>query len=168
MRVRITNRYADDTVVLADNKSDLQKNYGSDHTTQWKIRTAHEHFQERIDWFYNKLILPKRFWSMADILRCEPKREMRSRTEQVKTIFTRMKHFLPVLIWAWSSECSWSGAISSVYFCMVVMAGLSIWELRERSRLFEMYSYHRMLRISWIHRVANEEVLRRIKKSNKL
>lgn len=58
------------------------------------------------------------------------------------------------------------------YVWPVVIYGCEAWTLKEATikklDAFEMWCYRRMLRISWVHRVTNKEVLRRAKRSREL
>lgn len=58
------------------------------------------------------------------------------------------------------------------YIWPIVLYGCEVWTLKEETRrkleALEMWFYRRMLRISWVQRVTNEEVLRRVRKSREL
>ncbi|CAG9828365.1 unnamed protein product [Diabrotica balteata] len=60
----------------------------------------------------------------------------------------------------------------SCYIFSVLLYGVEAWTLNEaflkRLTPFEMWVYRRLLKISWVDRVRNEEVLRRLNQTTQL
>ena len=99
---------------------------------------------------------------------CDPKIEIKIRIEQARITFNNMKNLFK------RSELSPSLRMRMIrcYIFSVLLYGCKSWTLdpssEERIDAFEMHLYRRMLRLSWIQKITNEEVLRRMDKRKEL
>ena len=99
---------------------------------------------------------------------CDPKTEILAKIEQARRTFTSMKTLFS------SRDLSLELRIRMLrsYIFPVFLYGSESWTLNQtlenRINAFEMYLYRRMLRISWMDRVTNEEVLRPMGKDKEL
>lgn len=98
----------------------------------------------------------------------DPSVEVLSRIEQARKTFTQMRSFFV------SRDISLGLRIRMLrcYVFPVLLYGAEAWTLSpsldKRIEAFEMYIYRRMLRISWMQRVTNVEVLKRMNKEQEL
>ena len=175
--------YADDTVLLAESMPDLQKllidvndacnRYGlaiNIGKTKWMIVS-----KERIDnvqlELNNKIIerVPRFKYLCAWINEnMDPDEEIKIRIALAKSTF-----------------CSWSKVLTSRWLSMPLrlrmlkcyvwtrlLYGCETWTLKtaimNRLEAFEMWSYRRILKISWTEKVRNVDVLKRMEKEREL
>lgn len=99
---------------------------------------------------------------------CNPKREIFSRIEQARKIFVRMKSFFTRR----DLSAELRTRMARCYVFSVLLYGCESWTLdsqtEKRIEAFEMYVYRRMLRISWVQRITNDEVLQRMQKQKEI
>lgn len=181
--IRISNiRYADDTVIMADSMADLQRMTD-------RIVQHSEQFGLHININKTKVLVFSKANVNANLIikgnvvqqvssfkylgtvindQIDPKKEIRSRIEQSRQVFTQMKTLFT------RSDLSLELRIRMVrcYVFSVLLYGCESWtlnpSLEKNLEAFEMYLYRRILRISWVQRVTNEEVLRRMGKQKEL
>ena len=175
-------RYADDTVLLASSEAELQL-----------MVEAVAHYSARWGLFMNiaktKVMVfaksPKRATILVDGSQveqvesyrylgalvnqfCDPKKELRSRIGLARQAFLKMRKFFI------RSDISLSLRVRMLrcYIFSVFLYGCESWTLdpvlEERMNALELYFYRRMLRISWVQKVTNEEVLARMGKQREL
>lgn len=175
-------RYADDTVVLAENEQDLQRLLNqivrhSEHygllinTTKTKImaftkKPVQAHLV--IDGDLVEQVSTYKYLGSIVNDQCDPKREVRSRIEQARKTFISMRQFFV------RSDLSLELRVRMVrcYIFSVLLYGCESWTLdtsiEKKIDAFEMYIYRRILRISWVQRVTNVAVLNRMCKQKEL
>lgn len=94
--------------------------------------------------------------------------EIRVRIEKARANFVKMKKILC------SKDLTLALKIrlTKCYVHSVLYYGVELWTLKQeainRLNAFEMWTYRRMLRVSWVDRVTNTEVLRRIGKEREM
>ena len=99
---------------------------------------------------------------------CDIRKEIRGRIEQARTAFMSMRSLFI------STELSLELRLRMIryYIFPVLLYGCESWTLdsamENRLQAFEMWLYRRMLRVSWIQKVTNEEILRRVNKNTEL
>ena len=175
-------RYADDTVLLAANLPDMMclvdrvnlinAEYGLDiiiEKTKYLVisRTStpgrlllDSRVTERVGKFKYRGITLYDQW--------EPDKEIRTRIEMARATFSKMKHRLCC------KDLSLATKIRTVecYVFPVLMYGMEAWTLtkvlEKKIEAFEMWIYRRLLKISWVDHVTNDEVLRRVGKNIEL
>lgn len=175
-------RYADDTVVIADKLSTLQNMID-------RIMQYSEQFGLFMNVSKTKVMVFSKSKVNAtlkisgDIVeqvsslkylgavvneQCNPKIEIKSRMEQDRRTFLKMKKFFI------RSDTSLQLRIRMVrcYVFSVFLYGCKCWTLdysmEKRIDVFEIYIYRRMLRISWVQRITNIEILNRVQKQKEL
>ena len=91
----------------------------------------------------------------------DPEQDIRCRIEQSRTIFLKLKKFLTNKILNFKLRYR----TLKCYVWSVLLYGVEAWTLKTSSinklEAFEMWCLRRMLRISWVNHIRNEEVLRR-------
>lgn len=175
-------RYADDTVVLAENEQDLQRlmnelvrhseNCGLlINTTKTKVLAfTKTPVQIHLDINGDPVEQVSSYKYLGCIVndQCDPKKEIRSRIEQARKTFINMRQFFT------RSDLSLELRVRMVrcYIFSVLLYGCESWtldiSLEKKLDAFEMYIYRRILRISWVQRVSNVEVLNRMRKQKEL
>lgn len=175
-------RYADDTVVLAENARDLQRlmNHIVRHsenagllmnTTKTKvIAFAKEPRRVRLIVGGTAVEQVSSYKYLGSIVndQCDPRKEVRCRIEQARKTFMNMRRFFV------RSDLSLGLRVRMVrcYVFSVLLYGCESWtldmSLEKKINAFEMYIYRRILRISWTQRITNEEVLNRMRKQREL
>ncbi|MDK1801117.1 hypothetical protein LRR74_28510, partial [Klebsiella pneumoniae] len=94
--------------------------------------------------------------------------EIRSRIGMVKTVFNKMRNALT------RTDLSLHLKIRMIkcYVLPVLLYGMEAWTLKkcdtDKLEAFEMWTYRRILRISWVSRITNKEVLRRMGKEKEI
>ena len=175
-------RYADDTVVLAESAQDLQglmnqivrhsENSGLlINTTKTKVMAftkTHMRVHLVIDDAVVEQVSSYKYLGSIMNDQCDPKKEVRSRIEQARKTFISMRRFFV------RSDLSLELRVRMVrcYIFSVLLYGCESWTLdtsmEKKIDAFEMYIYRRILRISWVQRITNEEVLNRMRKKKEL
>lgn len=172
-------RYADDTVLIADSQSSLQRLVdvvadeslriglrlnisktkfmvvSRDHSAVVRVEplTVGDVCLERVQSYKYLGALVNEKW--------DPEVEIRSRIEQARSAFVRMKALLC------NKHLKFDIRYRAVkcYVWSVLLYGAETWTLKaasiNRLEAFEMWCLRRMFRISWVQRVRNTEVLRR-------
>ncbi|GFO12710.1 endonuclease-reverse transcriptase [Plakobranchus ocellatus] len=168
-------RYADDTVLIAENKEDLQKllniveeesrkkglEMNSKKTEVMVISRKQE--SPKCDIFINKVKLKQteKFKYLGTIISNDGKtnREISARTAQAKIIFQKMK---TILTNKYISIESRKRALQC-YIEPVLMYGCEAWtiskQIQNKLEATEMWFLRRMLRIPWTAKKTNERVL---------
>ena len=94
--------------------------------------------------------------------------EIRARIEQARATFLKMKHLLV------SRHISIELTLRIVrcYVFPVLLYGLESWtpqqDVIKKLEAFEMWTYRRMLRISWVEHITNIQVLDRMSKQKEI
>ena len=92
----------------------------------------------------------------------DPDEEIRARIEIARSAFMRMRNVLCCR----SLKLSVRLKVLRCYVWSTLFYGCETWTLKvsmmNRLEAFEMWCYRRILRISWVDRVTNDEVLRRL------
>lgn len=181
--IKINNiRYADDTVIMADNMADLQSvvdcivqhseqsglHINIDKTKMLVFSKGNVNANLLIKGNTVQQVSSFKYLGTLINDQIDPRKEIRSRIEQARRVFTQMKTFFT------RSDLSLELRIRMIrcYIFSVLLYGCESWTLNpslERNlEAFEMYLYRRVLRISWVQKVTNEEVLRRMGKQKEL
>lgn len=178
--VNVNNlRYADDTVLLASSPEELQllvdrvtnmcDEYGLKlNTKKTKLMTVSKHpinptaitaYGVALEQVDNVTYLGSNInnnWDMS--------KEIKLRIEKARAVFHRMKKVLC----SRNINLELKLRLTRCYIFSTLLYGAESWTLTEtllkKLQAFEMWVYRRLLRISWVERVSNEEVLRRLHK----
>ena len=98
----------------------------------------------------------------------ESDNEIKARIEIARASFNKMKKVLCNK----KLDVNLRVRMLQCYIWPIVFYGCEAWTIKEHMRqkleALEMWFYRRMLQISWVQRVRNDEVLRRVKKSREL
>lgn len=175
-------RYADDTVLIADNEQELQNIINSvvRHSEMFGLylnisktkilvfsktpRNVHLNVKGQTI----EQVTSIKYLGVNINSQCNPKTEIRSRIEQARKTLMSMKTFFT------TSNLSLELRTRMVrcYVFPVLLYGCESWTMdpqtEKRIEAFEMYIYRRMLRISWIQRITNNNVLQRMGKQKEL
>lgn len=170
-------RYADDTVLIADSLEGLQElvnrvahaseQYGLElniKKTKYMVisKSPVQHGAlryrneaiERVDRFTYLGCNINDSWDHSTEIKC--------RIEKARAVFTQMRH----LFCCRDLSMTLKRRMIECYIFSVLLYGVEAWTMTEatekRIQSFEMWIYRRILRISWVDRVTNEEVLRRM------
>uniref|UniRef100_A0A8D9DVR2 Craniofacial development protein 2 n=1 Tax=Cacopsylla melanoneura TaxID=428564 RepID=A0A8D9DVR2_9HEMI len=172
-------RYADDTVLLAENIEDLQRMLN-------KVMEASEEYGLTLNTKKTKfMIITKRINPSEQLMargeniekvsaynylgtrvnsNSEYYPEIKIRIEKARSAFLKMR---PILS---SHDLSLDTRVRLLkcYVFPILLYGVEAWtlnkECEDRLQAFEMWAYRRILRISWTDRVTNVNVLRRMGK----
>lgn len=175
-------RYADDTVIITSNPNDLQQimdnivqhseRFGLFmNTTKTKVMVLSKTpINVAISINGNIIEQVTNFKYLGTIVNqhCDKTKEIKSRIEQARKIFTTMRNFFV------RPDLSLELRIRMLrcYVLPVLLYGCESWTLNpsmeKRIEAFEMYLYRRILKISWIQRVTNVEILNRMNKQKEL
>lgn len=170
-------RYADDTVIIADNQEALQRlidrvsaegerlglKINIDKTKTMMVgRTPIDRLNISVNGQQIQQVPKFKYlgsWITEDL---DPDTEIRSRIEQARAIFTNMR----TLLSNQSLSLRLRYRFVKGYVYSVLLYGVETWTLKaktmNRLEAFEMWIYRRLLRIPWTDRVRNDEVLRRM------
>ena len=176
-------RYADDTVLLAGTHEDLQ-------TLINKMVTVSEEYGLSLNISKTKYMLITK--TTQDIRRIYVKnqpiervreykylgttinesndssQEIRIRIEQARSTFTRMRR----LFCCRDLNLELKIRLTRCYVLSVLYYGMEAWTLKvidvRRLEAFEISIYRRILRISWVERITNVEVMRRMHKEREV
>lgn len=167
-------RYADDTVILADNADDLQAllhmvQEKSEHlglkinSKKTKFMVVSKNNIPATPLYLNGILIEEvtKFKYLGCLVtnRWDPEVEIRSRIEQARSTFLKLKKFLT------NNDLSFQLRYRMVkcYVWSVLLYGVEAWTLKvtsiNRLEAFEMWTLRRMFRIPWTDLVRNEEVL---------
>ena len=169
-------RYADDTAVIADSPQALQRllnqltavgdRYGLKiNTTKTKILIISKTPEPPINIsIYGKQIeVVEKFKYLGTWIsnNLDPEVEIRSRIEQARATFNRMRSLLCNSTLSLGLRCRFT----KCYVHSVLLYGCEAWTLKvntiNRIEALEMWILRRLLKIPWTAHVTNEEVLRR-------
>lgn len=178
--VNVNNlKYADDTVLLASSPEELQllldrvtstcDEYGLKLNTQkTKLMTVSKHpinpipitaYGVDLEQVDNITYLGSNInndWDMS--------KEIKQRIEKARSVFYRMKKVLC----SRNINIELKLRLTRCYIFSTLLYGAESWTLTEtllkKLQAFEMWVYRRLLRISWVDKVRNEEVLSRLSK----
>ena len=176
-------RYADDTVILASDVNELQ------HLME-RIQVVSEQYGLKLNVSKTKGMYIGRRQQQAGqlILSTEPiervdkycylgslvnsqwdqSMEIKSRIEKARTAFNNMRALFV------SRDISLKSKIrlAKCYIFSILLYGVEAWTmtntLMKRMEAFEIWVYRRILRISWIDHITNEEVLHRLGKQREI
>lgn len=170
-------RYADDTVIIADNQEALQRlidrvsaegerlglKINIDKTKTMMVgRTPIDRLNISVNGQQIQQVPKFKYlgsWITEDL---DPDTEIRSRIEQARAIFTNMR----TLLSNQSLSLRLRYRFVKGYVYSVLLYGVETWTLKaktmNRLEAFEMWIFRRLLRIPWTDRVRNDEVLRRM------
>lgn len=182
---RIINnlRYADDTVLMASSESDLQRIVDrvnecslksglkmNSKKTKVMVISKQSKLSPNIRVSGERLEVVGKYkylgtWLTED---WESDTEIKTRIEISRSAFNRMRSILS----SRNINIPLRIRLLQCYIWPIVLYGCEAWTIKEDTRkrieAFEMWTYRRMLSISWTQRVTNVEVLRRVGQSRKL
>lgn len=172
-------RYADDTVLLAENMSDLQnmlnnvitasREYGltlNVKKTKYMIVTKTEVPNEGLYVEGEGLERVERYDYLGTSVNCSVDycSEIKIRIEKARASFMKIKK----LLCSRDLNLDLRTRMLKCYVFPVLLYGVEAWTLNvyceRKLEAFEMWTYRRMLRIPWTEHVTNVEVLRRMEK----
>lgn len=176
-------RYADDTVILASNVEELQQlmervndvssEFGLSlnlSKTKWMLISKSQQPPQQL-MLNNQIINHVDSYAYLGTTvnaKWDQSTEIRSRIEKARASFNSMRSMFT------SRDLSLSLKIRLVkcYVFSVLLYGAEAWTLTEalmkRLEAFEMWTYRRILRISWTDHITNIEVIRRIGKEKEI
>lgn len=176
-------RYADDIAVLSESKEDLEKmletmeqvleSYGlkiNKSKTKIMVCGNKEQAKIRIKVGNQTLEELKEFNYLGSKITKDGKsaREIKHRIHLAKLAFSKKK----TLLAAKNISIDIRKQFLTSYVWNIALYGCETWtiatEEKRRLQAFELWCYRRMLRIRWIDRVTNEEILRRINSDRKI
>ena len=172
-------RYADDTVIMANNIDELQ-------ILMDKISSACEDFGLKINVQKTKFMIISRSTNTDCCLRVynqpiqrvnkfkylgciindniDHELEIRCRIEQARTAYFKMKKVLTCK----DMKLNLRVRLAKCYIFSTLLYGMESWTISDRSlkrlEAFEMWVYRRMLRVSWTDRMTNASVLESMEK----
>lgn len=176
-------RYADDTVIIANSPEGLQRlmdaitregdalglRINTD-KTKTMVVSKNPNLGVNINIYNKQIENVTKFkylgsWITKDL---DPEVEIRARIEYARSAFMKMKGLL--------SNSALSLKIRyrfvKTYIYSILLYGVESWTLgiktMRRLEAFEMWSYRRLLKISWTEHISNEIVLQRMGKDRKL
>ena len=179
-------RYADDTVLLATDRDDLQTLLLSvtDHSqqmglkiniekTQWmviskNINITNNSADIRINGDIVQRVQAYKYLGCWVNEKWDLLQEIKCRIEQARTSFRKMQKVLT------NRELKITLRIRLLrcYVFSILFYGMEAWTLTEtmckRIEAFEMWAHRRMLRISWMDRVTNQAVMQRLNKEREV
>ena len=183
--LKINNlRYADDSVILAESEEDLQRLVG-------KVNDEGERFGMAINVSKTKTMvvsrkkeIPRVSIQICDTLieqvskfvylgqtvtedgKCD--NAIKQRIEIARSVFMKMEKILCCRSINFELRCR----IWKCYIWSTLLYGVETWtlckETERKLEAFEMWCFRRMLRISWVMKINNKEVLNRAKKEREL
>ena len=169
-------RYADDTAILADNANDLQTlldqvneeserlglkiNIGK---TKFMVISKNDIPNTRISINGEDIEQVTQFKYLGCMInqKWDPDQEIRCRIEQARTTFLRLRTFISNK----NLNLNLRYRMIKCYVWSVLLYGVETWTLKATSinkiEAFEMWTLRRMLSVSWVDRVRNEDILQR-------
>lgn len=176
-------RYADDTVVTTDSIEDLQnllqrindscKRYGLNMNlkkTKYMVITKQQNIDVNLTIDNTPIERVQHYKYLGTIINETAKQlqEIKARVEIARRSFIKLKKFLC----SKNINLKLRTRILRCYVFSTLLYGAEAWTLKtaEINKLvaFERWCYRRMLRISWVDRVTNVEVLRRMNKEEEI
>uniref|UniRef100_A0A8D8Q4X5 Craniofacial development protein 2 n=1 Tax=Cacopsylla melanoneura TaxID=428564 RepID=A0A8D8Q4X5_9HEMI len=181
---RLNNiRYADDTIVLADNLRGLQelvnkiaavsREYGLEiNSKKTKFMIVSKTKIQNVSLSVNNEPLERvaqtTYLGTNINENWEAAQEIRIRIAKAKAAFNKMGN----LFRSHDISLQTKERLLKCYIFSVLLYGVEAWTLNEETigkiEAFEMWMYRRILRISWTEHITNEEVLRRMGKKREL
>jgi len=170
-------RFADDIVLLAENEKSLQKilccmediltkynmKINAKKTKVMKCTKTNSRSNMNIKLGADKLEECNEFCYLGSIITNDnrSKRDVKSRIAQAKKAFAEKRQLLTSSI---SLETRKNFLYT--YIWSVALNGCETWTLRsddkKRIESFEMWCYRKMMKISWVDKITNEEVLKQV------
>ena len=170
-------RYADDTVLVADSEENLQMmvntlneactlkklKINTKKTEVMGIMKGEQKLMVNIQLENRRIKQVENFTYLGSVIADDGKSEteIKKRIGVAKMAYNKMKRILSNM----SMTLSLRIRLLKCYVWSVLLYGCETWtvskKIRKRIEAAEMWFYRRMLRISWVARVTNEEVLRR-------
>lgn len=178
-------RYADDTVLIADNMTDLQqlvnkvgersKSMGlniNTKKTKYMIISRNPHMFENSTLIFDTRPIGRvEKFKYLGIWLCEDwtsDKEVKCRIEQARQAFLRLRRVLTCS----DFDLNLRLRFLKCYVWSVLLYGMEGWTLKastvNKLEAFEMWLYRRILKVPWTARMTNEEVLRRVNKQREL
>lgn len=181
---RLNNlRYADDTVLLAENEHELQtlincvnncsNRFGlniNKRKTKIMVISKNRNVQTNIMIEGKRLEQVEKYKYLGCIIneKWDHSTEIKSRIEQARAAFLKMRK----LICCPDLNLQLRMRIVRCYVLPVLLYGVEAWTLTQATvkkiEAFEMWIYRRILKISWVKRVRNETVLQRMGKDREI
>uniref|UniRef100_A0A8D8SHV0 Craniofacial development protein 2 n=1 Tax=Cacopsylla melanoneura TaxID=428564 RepID=A0A8D8SHV0_9HEMI len=183
--IRLNNlRYADDTIMLADTIEGLQKlmtkiaevssSYGLDiNASKTKLMIiSKEQISSDAQIIVNQVRI-ERVTQCQYLGTCineawDNSQEVKCRIAKARNVFNSMDSVFK----SHNLTLDTKTRLLKCYVFSVLLYGVETWTLTEATtnklRAFELWLYRRMLRISWIQKITNAEVLRRMNKEAEL
>lgn len=176
-------RFADDTVVIAESMSDLQRLIDqivesseengltlNIRKTKFMLISKQEHPQEslRIHGEVVEKVTKYKHLGTNVNENNDHTEEIRSRIGQARNVFNKMRRVFC------TKELSLNLKIRLLrcYVFSVLFYGMEAWTLKknmiDKLEAFELWAYRRILKISWVEKVTNDEVMRRMKKEKEV
>lgn len=178
-------RYADDTLIITDSTHDLQiilqeidrvsREYGlkmNYKKTKYMVISKNPSCHPNTNIKVNSLLIErvKQYQYLGTWIndKHDQTMEIKVRIEKARNVFFKMKQLFtnPHL------NLQLRLRMIKCYVIPVLMYGLESWTINKISmkklQSFEMWIFRRALRISWTKKIANEEVLRRVKREREL
>lgn len=170
-------RYADDTVIIADKLDDLQRvmnrilRHSGEYGLSLNIRktkfmkiSKNNNTNEILMVGGQQIERVKKYTYLGTIIteNNDYTTEIRVRIEKARANFVKMKKILC----SKDLTLALRLRLTKCYVRSVLYYGVESWTLKQeainRLNAFEMWTYRRMLKSSWVDRVTNTEVLRRV------
>lgn len=176
-------RYADDTIILANNAQDLQILLDCVHRESEDMglkininKTKFMAITNNRNVAANIMIAEERIERVNKIkyLGCwindqwNPDQEIKTRIECARSGFVKMQKFLC------NRQLNLNLRIRMVkcYVWSILLYGVEAWTLTKRTEkkleAFEMWIYRRLLKVSWCERISNTEILQRVNREREL
>lgn len=176
-------RFADDTVVIAENMEDLQRLIDqivesseengltlNIRKTKFMLISKQQHPQENLRIHGEVVEKITKYKHLGTIVNenNDHSEEIRSRIGQARRVFNKMRGVFC------TKELSLHLKIRLLrcYVFSVLFYGMEAWTLKknmtDRMEAFELWAYRRILKISWVQKVTNDEVMRRMKKEREI
>ena len=176
-------RFADDIVLLAENEKSLQETLckmeeilikykmkiNSKKTKVMKCHKTNMRNSMNIKLGADRLEECNEFCYLGSIITNDnrSKRDVKSRIAQAKKAFAEKRQLLTSSI-----SLETRKKFLNTYIWSVALNGCETWTLgaddKRRIEAFEMWCYRRMMKISWVDKITNEEVLKRVNEKRKI
>jgi len=176
-------RYADDTIIIAGSLEDLQElmiqvantsaEYGLDlnaKKTKYMVISKNPTPNRCLHVSQHKIERVQKYTYLGTQLsdQWDHSLEIKCRIEKARAVFQRMSSIFK----SHSITLTTKIRVLKCYVFSVLLYGVEAWTLTEATTkkltAFEMWLYRRILRISWMDHVTNDEVLRRMNKTTEI
>lgn len=176
-------RYADDTVVFADTAHGLQllinrvveisKRYGLEvNISKTKVMIISKERPRGIQFTINEKVVEQTltYTYLGTVLnnQWDHSQEIKSRIEKARTTFIQMSK----LFKTHNLSLELKLRLLRCYVFSVLLYGVESWTLTEatagRLEAFEMWTYRRILKISWTEKISNTRVLQKLNKEKEI